>query len=130
MPKLRILVAEDSLEMRGLYKLALRDELFDRIIVSNGEEALDEYSIRKPDIMLLDIMMPVKSGYQVLKEVRRDFRDFSTVIIMATALKKEEDVKDCLALGIQGYIVKPFNHRTLARKIIGYFEKAEKLTHD
>lgn len=125
MKRLKILIAEDNDEVRGLYNKALKDEMFEKIFVTNGEDALDEYQSQKPDIVLLDIKMPVKSGYQTLKEIRQDMGDDSTVIIMATALSREDDVKNCLALGIQGYLVKPLNHRTLADKIFEYYEKAQ-----
>jgi DNA-binding response OmpR family regulator len=125
--QLKVLIAEDKGDIRALYQKALPDEGFEKIWAADGEEALALYEKHRPDVVLLDIMMPAKSGYQVLKEIRRDFKDDQTAVIMATALSGEEDVRDCLTLGIQGYIVKPFDRKTLADKIRAYYDQSRKM---
>lgn len=71
MDKLKILIAEDDVVTQMFYKKGLKEDVFLKAIVDNGEEALRVYSNWKPEILLLDIKMPVKSGYEVLKEIRR-----------------------------------------------------------
>ena len=123
--RLKILIAEDDLSAQLLYDKGLSDEVFEKRFARDGEKALEEYRSWKPDIMLLDIMMPVMSGYLLLKEIREKHKDDSTVIIMASSLSGEEDVRDCIKLGIQGYIVKPFKHKELTDKILQYYSQCE-----
>jgi DNA-binding response OmpR family regulator len=57
-------------------------------------------------------------GFSVLEKIRKDHKDYKTTVIMIIAVSDEKDVKNCLKCGIQGYIVKPFDSKTLARKIL------------
>lgn len=118
--KTKILIADDDRSVRVLYDIGLSDDEFEKRFASNGKEALDIYEEWSPDILLLDIMMPELSGYSVLKEIRETRQDKSITIIMATSMSGREDVLDCLKLGIQGYLVKPFRHAELREKINAY----------
>ncbi len=126
MDKLKILVADDDKTVQLLYQKGLPEDKFDIKIVGDGSEALETYNSWKPDIVVLDIMMPVKSGYKALKEIREseEGKDEKTVVIMATAMADKNDIMDCLKLGIQGYMVKPFKHTEIAGKIIACYKKA------
>lgn len=118
--KIKILVADDDRSMRALYDIGLSDEEFEKRFATNGAETLAIYTDWAPDIIVLDIMMPELSGYSVLKEIRETRQDKTTTIIMATAISGRQDVMDCLRLGIQGYLVKPFRHAELREKIFAY----------
>jgi len=123
--KLKILIAEDDKSLQAIYDLSLPDEIFEKRMAGNGLEAVKEYASWKPDIIILDILMPKMLGYSVLREVRKIFSDYSTTIIMATSVDSKEDVEFCEKEGIQGYIVKPFNPGTLADIILNCHKKAD-----
>ncbi len=132
MDKLKILIAEDDRVIQMFYKEGLKEDVFVKIIVDNGEEALRVYANWKPDIVLLDIKMPIKSGYEVLKEIRKresfisesmKARAKKTAVIMATGMTKKNDILDCTKLGIQGYIIKPFEVEEIANIILNYYNK-------
>ena len=126
MKKLKLLIAEDDNTQRLLYEEGFNGKDFDFRFAVDGEEALKEYRAWKPDAILLDIMMPVKSGYVVLKEIRDEEKksEVNTVIIMATGMADKNDIMDCLKLGIQGYIVKPFKRAEIADRVMELYRKA------
>ncbi len=72
---------------------------------------------------MLDIMLPVTTGYASLQEIRHDLADADTTIIMATSLNKKEDIIDCMKFDIQGYLVKPFDQRNIVIDIINGYGK-------
>lgn len=133
--KLKLLIADDDKFTRLLYEKGISTEFFDLRMVGNGSAALKLYKAWNPDIVVLDIVMPVMTGYETLKHIReieparkkgqkRVPNKKHTVIIMATALGNKEDVMDCLKLGIDGYVVKPIKHREISSRIIEYYQKA------
>ncbi len=118
MDKSKVLIVEDNKVTVELYNKFLFDEVFEKQTVTNGKEALKTYESWKPDIIILDIMIPEMSGYMVLKEIRLNFGDKKTAIIMSTSISRKESVMDCVNLGIQGYIVKPFKANEIPGKIL------------
>jgi len=124
MEKIKILIAEDIKATINLYKVALSDAYFEKMFVTNGEEALTAYKQWKPDILLLDIKMPVMTGYSVLKIIRGVMDDQDTIIIMSTSENTIEDVKSCAQYGIQGYILKPFKVKKIEEQILESYVKA------
>ncbi len=125
-PKLKILIAEDDKSTQMLYNKGLSDEWYEKHIVGNGKDAVEIYKSWKPDIIVLDIMMPVMSGYETLKKIRemeKHTKDKSTTIIMATAMSSKGDILDCARVGIQGYIIKPFKHAEIGSRILSYYQK-------
>jgi two-component system, OmpR family, alkaline phosphatase synthesis response regulator PhoP len=125
MNRLRIVIADDDKSLRVLYEKGLSNEQFEKRFAANGKEALDLYRQWKPDIMLLDVFMPVMTGYSVLKEIREKQKDSATVIIMATSLSSREDIRDCVSLGIQGYLMKPISHREISAYILSCVQEAK-----
>jgi CheY-like chemotaxis protein len=118
MPKLKLLIAEDSKAMQSFYRKELPGDLYEQKIVSDGEQALEEYKAWRPDIVLLDMNMPVMNGYQTLKTIREGCRDRSTTIIVVTSASEKDDVIACAKLCIQGYIVKPFKAEAISKAIL------------
>lgn len=115
MSKQRILVAEDDTNIRnGLFAL-LQAEGYDVCVAKDGEEAIKRYTERKPDLVILDIMMPKKSGYDVCRAIRS--KDLQTPLIMLTAKGEEIDKVLGLGLGADDYITKPFSTRELVARI-------------
>jgi len=118
--KLKVLIVEDDLSLLDLYSLALPDERFEKHFSTDGISAIEEYSAWHPDIILLDILIPNMPGHSVLKEIRKTFRDKSTTIIMSTSVDAKGDISFCEKQGIQGYIIKPFDHKILADKVVEF----------
>lgn len=123
MGKIKILVAEDEPNLLQLYSISLRETIFERRFATNGKEALSLYQSWQPDIILLDIWMPVMTGYLVLQEIRSARADKVTTIIMATSASNENDIKDCLQFDVQGYILKPFHVEEVSTKIVQYYQQ-------
>lgn len=123
--KIKILIAEDDPVINLLYDKGLFSEIFDKKLVVSGEKALLAYNEWHPDIVVLDIFLPEMTGYQVLKTIRNTIADKQTTIVMATSQSGNEDVLSCMKLGIEGYIVKPFNVLEFGGKILSYYAKKE-----
>ncbi len=133
MDKLKLLIAEDDSSTTKLYTEGLSTETFLLRTVNNGEEAWDIYNSWKPDILILDILMPFMTGYQALKKIRtvevkaKKIEDKDekkrTVVIIATSLKDKSDIMDCVKLGINGYIVKPFEFKKINDIILDYYHQ-------
>jgi CheY-like chemotaxis protein len=112
------LIAEDEESNQKLYDKGLTDEIFEKCFTSNGVEALEEYEAWSPHIIILDIYMPVMTGFTVLQKIRQELKDTNTAIMICTALAQDDHIKDCIKLGIHGYIVKPFNLKSIGTEIL------------
>jgi PleD family two-component response regulator len=123
MDKIKILVAEDDHTTQMLYDKGLFNQIFDKKMVVSGKEAIFVYNEWHPEIILLDIYLSEMTGYQVLKVIRSTFEDKKTCIVMATSLSGSEDILSCMKLGIEGYIVKPFQCMEIGAKILNYYAK-------
>lgn len=104
MPK--ILIVEDELALRDVYATRLQAEGYQVVLASNGEEALATAVSERPDIILLDIMMPKISGFDVLDIIRTTPEIANTRVIMLTALSEETDRERGKKLGVDRYLVK------------------------
>jgi CheY-like chemotaxis protein len=116
--KLKLLIAEDDEKTIKLYEKFLSGIAFQTKIVKDGTDALITYDQWRPDIILLDILLPTMPGLEVLKEIREVRKDKHPAVIMATSQGKQETVKTCIQHGIQGYILKPLDIARLNRSII------------
>ncbi len=116
--KLKLLIAEDDEKVIKLYEKFLSGIAFQTRIVNDGTEALIAYDQWKPDILLLDIVLPKMQGLEVLKEIRVARQDQKSAVIMATSQGNHETVKTCIQHGIQGYILKPLDVARLNRIIL------------
>jgi two-component system response regulator AdeR len=101
-----ILIAEDEPEIVKILDGYLSREGFRTVSAANGQIALDQYAIVKPDLVLLDLNMPKIDGWEVLAELRRRG---ATPVIVITALDEDIDRLQGLRLGADDYVVKPFN---------------------
>jgi two-component system phosphate regulon response regulator PhoB len=102
----RILLVEDDDALANVYLMRLQAEGFDVRRVSNGEEALAAAINYKPDLVLLDVMMPKVSGFDVLDILRNTPETANLKIIMLTALSQESDKERANSLGVDDYLVK------------------------
>lgn len=121
MPK-TILVADDKSSVRNLVRDYLESEGFRVVVASNGEEALYSARKEKPDLVLLDIMMPGMSGYEFLKTYRKERE---TPVILLTAKMEETDKVLGLELGADDYITKPFGMKELVARINAVLRRSE-----
>lgn len=102
----RILLVEDDESLASVYITRLQAEGFDVRRVANGEEALATALTYKPDLVLLDVMMPKVSGFDVLDIMRNTPETANLKIIMLTALSQDSDMERAKALGVDDYLVK------------------------
>ncbi len=102
----RILFVEDDDALAGVYLVRLQAEGFDVKRVANGEDALAAAISYKPDLVLLDVMMPKVSGFDVLDILRNTAETANLKIIMLTALSQDADRKRAESLGVDDYLVK------------------------
>lgn len=118
MAKEKILVVEDEEAIQELIRYNLVKEGFDRIkLCDSGEAALEQAVEFKPDLILLDLMLPGMDGFSVCRRLRRDSRTASTPIIMLTAKSEESDVVAGLEVGADDYLAKPFSPKILIARI-------------
>lgn len=102
----RILLVEDDDALASVYVVRLQAEGFDVRRVSNGEDALAAAISYKPDLVLLDVMMPKVSGFDVLDILRNTPETANLKIIILTALSQESDKQRAVQLGVDDYLVK------------------------
>ena len=105
-PKKRILFVEDDDALAGVYQVRLQAENFDVRRVANGEDALAAAVSYKPDLVLLDVMMPKVSGFDVLDILRNTPETANLKIIILTALSQDSDKQRAQQLGVDEYLVK------------------------
>lgn len=115
--KIKILIAEDEEDIRELIHFNLFKEKFNVDTAANGVEALKKAKENKPDLMLLDIMMPEMDGLEVCRLIREDASFNDTGIVMLTAKGDEEDIVKGLELGADDYIVKPFSPKIVIARV-------------
>ena len=109
----RILIADDnSLQRAELLDAHLDGEGFDTKLVHNGEDALAAAREWKPDLILLDVMMPKLSGFEVCRRLKADPATRRTSVLMVTALDQGTDVETAVEAGTDDFITKPINSNT------------------
>ena len=119
----KIMVVDDKLELRTLLKSYLTQEGFDVVAAGNGQEALFVARHEKPDLIILDLMMPEMSGYEFMRAYSREA---DTPIIILTARLEENDKVLGLELGADDYVTKPFSPRELAARVRAVLRRLEK----
>lgn len=102
----RVLLVEDDEELAQVYQARFQAEGFETAWAANGEQALAKVLETKPDIILLDIMMPRVSGFDVLDILRNTPQTQHAKVIMMSALSSDKDIQKAKALGVDDYIVK------------------------
>ncbi|KKL90904.1 hypothetical protein LCGC14_1900030 [marine sediment metagenome] len=113
----KILIADDKLEVVELLRATMEGEDYQIISASDGREALEKIGKEKPDLVLLDVVMPKMNGLEVLAKVKKDPQTKDVPIIMLTAKGQQLDKDKGIGLGAEDYIIKPFSPSHLLRKI-------------
>ena len=115
MNKIYVLLAEDELSLAHIVRESLEQNNFEVALCANGEQALQKYKSSKPDILVLDVMMPKTDGFAVARQVRET--DHTTPIIFLTARSQPKDVVAGFELGANDYLKKPFSVEELMVRI-------------
>jgi len=122
--KRSVLVIDDNEDIRHLLTLVLENAGFTVLTGIDGVDGLAQTRLAKPDLILLDAMMPGLNGFEVLEEIRkdRDSKINSIPILMLTSRSSVEDIDIAIDLGATSYMVKPFRPEKLVQKVISIFE--------
>ncbi|MDI1244107.1 MAG: response regulator [Rhodoferax sp.] len=113
----KILVADDEPNIVISLEYLLKREGYTVVIARDGQEAVDAILREQPDLVLLDVMMPKKTGFEVCQEIRSIEAVQATKILMLTAKGRDTDVAKGTALGADAYMTKPFATRELVQKV-------------
>jgi len=119
----KILVVDDKLELRNLLKSYLTQEGFDVVTASDGKEALFAARHEKPNLIILDLMMPEMGGYEFMRSYNREA---DTPVVILTAKIDENDKVLGLELGADDYVTKPFSPRELTARVRAVLRRVEK----
>jgi len=121
----KILIVEDEKFLRTLMTKKLDQENFDTITAVDGEEALKKIKKEKPDLVLLDILLPSITGWEVLKKIKKDPKMKDLPVLMLTNLGEKEDVEKGLEMGASDYIIKAhFTPSEIVDKVRKYLSQS------
>lgn len=109
MPPLKILVCDDERHIVRLIQVNLERNGYTVVTAFDGKEGLEKVRSEKPDLCVLDVMMPYMDGFEVLKSIRRDPETENLPVIMLTAKAQDKDVFEGYHYGADMYLTKPFN---------------------
>ncbi len=113
----KILIVDDEPNIVISLEFLMKREGFQVTVAVDGEEALRKIAELEPDLVLLDIMMPKKSGFEVCQEVRANPAWAAIKLIMLTAKGRDTEVQKGMALGADAYVTKPFSTKDLVIKV-------------
>ena len=116
-PAARVLIAEDEPSIVVSLEFLLRQAGYEVHVAANGEDALRDLRALRPDLVLLDVMLPGVNGFEICRRLRADAQLAGIRIMMLTARGRESEVAKGLALGADAYVTKPFGTRELLASI-------------
>lgn len=118
----KILLVDDEPELVDMVKMRLEANNYGVITANDGQEALDRVKKEKPDLVILDLMLPKLDGYKLCGLLKKDARYTNIPIIIFTARAQESDIKLGEEVGADAYITKPFEPQILLSKITELLE--------
>jgi len=113
----KVLLIEDHKFLSDLYAKNLKRRDYDVEIAKDGEDGLEKVKSFKPDVILLDIIMPDKSGIEVLKELKSNSEYKKIPVILLTAVCDIDEIRECLGIGALGYIIKVTSTEEMIHKV-------------
>ena len=119
----KVLIADDEQNIVISLEFLMKREGYQVEVANDGEEAVRRIRASRPDLVLLDVMMPKKSGFEVCQEIRSDPEMAGIRILMLTAKGRDTEVAKGLALGADAYMTKPFSTRELVDKVRSMLEQ-------
>ena len=112
-----ILVVEDSKEIAALVKFRLKSSGYEVVTAENGKVGLEIAQKNRPDMIILDVMMPVMNGLETLMALKSEYSTRSIPVIFLTAQSTEQEIIKGLELGAEDYITKPFSPQELVTRV-------------
>ena len=119
----KILVADDSKFVLEIVETVLQSEGFEVVTAVDGTEAWDKIQSEKPDVVIIDIVMPGMNGYEICKKIKSTEELKGLPILVLTTKAQEKDVELAQTSGADLYMTKPFDPDELAQKVRKFFEK-------
>jgi DNA-binding response OmpR family regulator len=116
-PRPLVLIADDDMEIRALVRRALGDLDCDLIEAFDGEDALEKIIVEAPDLVVLDVMMPTLTGWEICKYIRSKPHLADTRVVMLTAVGKTVNELTSPLYGADAYLDKPFDLKELAAEV-------------
>lgn len=113
----KVLIADDNHQNCELLDAYLADEGYEIAMSHDGQQTLDKVASWHPDLILLDIMMPKLSGYEVCQRLKKDEPTSKIPILMVTALNETGDIEKAVAAGCDDFLTKPVNHLELKTRV-------------
>lgn len=113
----KILIVDDEPNIVMSLEFLMKKEGFEVATATDGEQALAQVAAFSPDLLLLDVMMPKKSGFEVCEALRADPAQGVLLIVMLTAKGRETEVAKGLAIGADAYVTKPFSTKDLVARV-------------
>lgn len=122
----KVLIADDEPDILEIIKYNLSAEGYEVITAKDGAEAIDKAKLNRPDLIILDIMMPKKSGVEVLEHLRSQPGSQDTLIILLTAMSDESSHIKGLEAGADDYVTKPISPKVLISRVNALFRRTKK----
>jgi len=113
----RIVIADDNQQNCELLEAYLGDEGYEIVVAVDGQETLERVAAFRPDLVLLDIMMPRMSGYEVCQQMKQEPETADIPILMVTALNEPGDIERAVAAGCDDFLTKPVNRLELTTRV-------------
>jgi DNA-binding response OmpR family regulator len=120
MGRKKILLVDDSNTVILMEKMILAKGPYELVVAKDGQEGIEKAASEKPDLILMDVMMPRMTGFEACKKLRGQLSTASIPIILVTTRGEEESVKNGYDAGCNDYVTKPINGSELLSKVRGY----------
>lgn len=121
----KVLIVDDEANIVISLEFLMEQAGYAVAVARTGEEAIEAIDSFHPDLVLLDVMLPGVSGFDILQRIRQHFTQHEMAVVMLTAKGREVEVTKGLALGANAYITKPFSTRDLLAEVRRYLEPGE-----
>ncbi len=120
---MKVLVIDDEIFISRMIKITLEAKDYEVIVAKDGTEGLEKAFKEKPDVILLDIMMPVYDGFYILGKLKEKDETMAIPVIMLTSMARPQDITRAMELGSAGYVMKPFEYEDLIASIENALKK-------
>jgi DNA-binding response OmpR family regulator len=114
----KVLIVDDEPNIVASLEFLMKRQGYDTLVVSDGNEVLDAVERFRPDVILLDVMLPHRDGFEVCQQLRAGGHD-TVKIMMLTAKGRESEAAKGIAVGADAYVTKPFSTRDLVARVAG-----------
>jgi DNA-binding response OmpR family regulator len=114
----KILIVDDEPNIVMSLEYTFKKNNFEVFIARDGQEALDIVKTNFPDVIILDVMMPMVDGYATLEQIRKDVNLSQTKVIFLSAKNKASDIEKGMALGADAYLTKPFSIKKVLETVL------------